>query len=229
MNTSPETGDNPTQPSKPQPTPLLSVRTKGGVAGWSQVLGFLAAFTAVIYIGLFLGVIAILLALISILRRRWGREAFDGLMGGTIALVFIFGIGAPIQNRANDQARRIYCSNNVAIIQELVNKYISEHNAVPSQQELMKQSSKTWRCPFNRNLDVGYFYLPPAVDAPDTTLMVCDYFANHKGKGRSVACLGNLNERPGWRTEQEFQQELLRPENHAFAEALRQSPLEQRR
>lgn len=232
MSTSPENGDNPTQSPKPQPMPpLLLMHAKGGVAGWSQTWGF-AALAAIVCapLGVIVGTIAILLAVIAILRRRWGKEAFNGLMGGAVGLVssvLILSIVVPGQIRGWDEARRIYCSNNASIISRAVNAYTSEGKPAPSQPALFPSDyDKPWRCARYWDLAVGYFYFPPAVDAPTSTIIVCDYFANHKDTGRAV---GYLDGSSKWRTEQEFQQELQRPENRAFAEALRQSPLEQRR
>ena len=69
------------------------------------------------------------------------------------------------------------------------------------------------------NQPTSYFYLPPA-EVVDTknTIMVCDYQGNHVQERRNVLCLDGYTKTL---TEDQFQQELGKPINAAFAEALK--------
>jgi len=92
-----------------------------------------------------------------------------------------------------------------------------------------KVPRKALRCPsveHGRRCD--YFYLAPsgylaptggAADVPDDLLVACDLRGNH-GRGRNVMYAhGNV----GLRTQVEFQAELAKPLNAAFAAALREA------
>ena len=65
--------------------------------------------------------------------------------------------------------------------------------------------------------NVDYFYFPSPAGAPGNALMACGWKANHSGEGRSVL---SASGRAKWLTEADFQAELAKPHNAAFAEAL---------
>jgi len=79
---------------------------------------------------------------------------------------------------------------------------------------------KLFRCPAARSgRSCDYFYLAPqgAHPLPDT-IIACDLWRNHKGKGRNVL---HADGTVWWETEKGFQAELDKPINAAFAAALR--------
>lgn len=76
------------------------------------------------------------------------------------------------------------------------------------------------RCPSaTTHSRMDYFYLPLDLEESDDQMrmMVCDFRSNHQGRGRNVY-FGSGEVR--WLTEDEFQNELQKPRNSAFAEAL---------
>jgi len=76
----------------------------------------------------------------------------------------------------------------------------------------------TLRCPSAKAGGQGeYFYLAPAKGAAGTTIVACDLKGNHRGEGRNVLFSG-FNVR--WMKEADFQAELAKLENAAFAVAL---------
>jgi len=64
-----------------------------------------------------------------------------------------------------------------------------------------------------------YFYLPPADESNGDVIVACDLAGNHPN-GRNVL---SLNGRIRWMTEKDLQDELQRPENAKFAEALKKA------
>ena len=67
----------------------------------------------------------------------------------------------------------------------------------------------------NRRCD--YFYLAPSPGAPGDLLMACDFKDNHGGWRSVLYVPGNAKKL----TEVEFQAELAKPVNAAFAAALK--------
>ena len=67
----------------------------------------------------------------------------------------------------------------------------------------------------------SFFYMPaPPGSSPDR-IVACDYGDNHRGKGRNVLYVLFFNRGVTWMKEPAFQDELAKPRNAAFAEALR--------
>ena len=117
---------------------------------------------------------------------------------------------------------RLYCDTNLSTLGTGIAIYKAEHHdQYPPDLNAIVQagtSAQVLRCPdakSNRTCD--YFFLPPAANAPGTALIVCDLAGNHPD-GRnclrawcSVDCL----------TTEQFQAELAKPENAAFAAGLK--------
>lgn len=91
----------------------------------------------------------------------------------------------------------------------------------PSFKEIIDEKRcppKIFECPSDKSdRKVDYFYLQPLSNAPATTIILCDYKNNHRDKGRNVAY---FDYHGAWLTEEQFQAELAKPQNAAFAKAL---------
>jgi len=73
-------------------------------------------------------------------------------------------------------------------------------------------------CPSDeRRGGVDYFYLPARANDDPMKIVACDFGDNHRGEGRNVLFRDG---RVVWLTQAEFQAELARPHNAAFAKAL---------
>ena len=84
-------------------------------------------------------------------------------------------------------------------------------------------SAEVLECPWKpTSASVDYFYFPLPAGTLTNPLMVCDLKANHAGEGRSVHLANGKGRRM---TEADFQAELAKPYNAAFAEALAEEEL----
>jgi hypothetical protein len=136
------------------------------------------------------------------------------------------------------EKRELQCTTNFSYIFRGIVSYAWERQGAfpPDLQALVEIGAthpRTLQCPDRSDpRSCDYFYLPPEgvfnvgfdgaetrPAAPPDALVLCDYEGNHEG-GRHVAfATGHVK----WLTEEEFQADLAKPVNAAFAAALRKA------
>ncbi len=136
----------------------------------------------------------------------------------------VLSIMMPDLSDARAQAQKVVCRVNLQGIVMSVNMYIQEHDEAPATLEALIEDGlmgeDILKCPAaESHRDSDYFYHPPAEDAPKETLIACDYRNNHDGHRNALDLDGTVY----WVTEEAFQQLLDKPENAAFARALREA------
>jgi len=210
-----------------QPSALAAAPAPGTKASvWALVLGILgvllcapAALAAVI-----VGIIAV--SKPNNPRRGMGLA---GLILGGLGLLLtplLIGILLPALGRAREAAQMSMCAANANGIGKGVIMYQAEFGTFPADlQTMVDQGSvpkELLSCPSVRDKypQPDYFYLPPSnPNAPGSTFILCDLKGNHPRDGRNVLTYAASVEK--FRTEAAFQQALTRPENAAFAAALK--------
>lgn len=214
----PDVGSTPAQPATP------------GMAKASLVLGITSIIPCV---GFITGLLAVIFGIIVVANRRGGRGLatagiITGGLGMLVAPVVLFASALfPALISTRGLAKRAICGGNLNGIGKGVAMYCAENDdAWPTDLTLLIDSGMIgWdmlQCPaakWHRKCD--YFYLPPRVQEPQadvSAILACDFKANHGGQGRNVL----LGIYVKWMTEKQFQAELAKPQNAAFAAALRQ-------
>ena len=126
--------------------------------------------------------------------------------------------------RAREVRMRARCKAQLSGIGKAIEIYIIDFDEFPPDLETLirgGQTEKFFRCPSARSgRRHDYFYLPPSPSAPRHTMIVCDLRDNHKGQVRHVLIRDGSARQF---TEQQFQAELAKPHNAAFAVALREA------
>jgi hypothetical protein len=124
---------------------------------------------------------------------------------------------------ARGKAKEAICGANLNTIGKGLHIYLAEYDQVPPDIWTLVQqgtSAQAFKCPSARgNRRSDYFFLLPPMDVPGTTIIACDYRGNHKDGRWVLAYQATVQ----WFTEAQFQAELAKPENAAFAKALRQA------
>lgn len=211
----------PQMPSVPQ-TIAQPVQGGKGLAITSMVLGLVGLCTFVP------GLVAIILGILSLANKRPGKEmAITGIITGSIS-VFILATAIaffPVINRVLEAPRRASCMANLESLGQSLAIYTQDYdNQYPQSLDLLRKNGylpKVFKCPSSeKHREFDYFYLAPAKDASENPIVACDLKDNHKGEIRNVLYMGGY---VGTLNEPLFQQALARPENAAFAEALRKA------
>lgn len=187
---------------------------------WMAVTAFALGILAISHdFALLTGPVAIVLGLVVLITRRPGKWlAIAGLVIGT-ALLWV---NMTHFARNRELARRAMCGSNLHRIGQALAFYQSENDDAfpPDLQHLIDTGPghDAFVCPLTgHDQPFDYFYLPPAKDAPGETMTACDFKGNHED-GRSVLYADSHVKRL---KEAQFQQELAKPHNAAFAAALR--------
>jgi len=222
---------------------------RSGVLGIvAIVLAILALAASVpIYVGLKIGpaaislaaggllaVAALVLGIVAVVKStsKKGMGA-AGLVLSLVAGIAVFGGLFLALHRARDLAQGAVCASNVNEIGWYYIMYQTESDdaSPPSLEALMDhyaahgdpECRRLLTCPAarGRHPQPHYFYLAPKGPARGKTLILCDLKGNHPRGERAVLTYGASVER--FRTEAEFQAALARPENAAFAAALKEA------
>ena len=134
----------------------------------------------------------------------------------------------PSLARAREIAQMAMCAANMNAVGKGVQLYMTDYDDAPSpsldalieegliQREHLECPSAKDGTPWPH-----YFYLAAPADAPGSTIIMCDLKGNHPRDGRNALTLGSSVKK--FRTEADFQAELAKPANAAFAKALREA------
>lgn len=182
-----------------------------------------------------LGPAGAVLGIISLVKRRPGKKmAIAAVVIGCLPVLFFIGMmgfsltgfGGPglFGLAGGSRANRTICQGNLNSIGIANSTYMADNDSLPAP-DLQTLAAAGGlgnvipNCPAATvTSGSSYFYFPPASGSPPTALIACDYMNNHGGKGRNVL---RLDRSTAWLTEGAFQVELAKPENAAFAAALK--------
>ena len=187
----------------------------------SGAVGFVAAIVAV-----FLFIYAMLnLPFKQSLAISWKPVS---LMMATALVVAIGCIVPAYWLRLGDGAKTLCLRDHLSPIYQVLVTYDSKHTTpIASLKELEDSNAITpdiLRCPGKPQREIGYFYFPRRTEAhfqniPSNKILMCDFKGNHRG-GRNVLMTDGMAQ---WYEEGAFGDMLNKPENKAFAEALKEA------
>jgi len=220
MTVTPPTAAQPSRPAAPQKTSALAVG--------ALILGICGI---VPFLGWVLGGAGIVLGIVALAKHAGGKGfAVGGIIAGIVGIVVgqVLAFALLLVPRVREGREGLQCGSNLHAIGEGMAMYWAENqNAYPPDLDVLVRQGKVQRealrCPsveHGRRCD--YFYLAPsggAADVPDDLLVACDLRGNH-GQRRNVMY---AHASVGGRTEAEFQPELAKPINAAFAAALKEA------
>ena len=208
-------------------------------AGW--LLGRTGAVLGGI-VGLAAGLIVVWVIIKAMFQTSFGRAILAWLP--TLApavLAAPFAIAAawvtPPVSRAQGVAKQSLCRNNLRTIGMSLLMYSKDYNGqLPADLKPVapywggtwgdQHTEKLLHCPASdgqRQCDYFVLLGPQPerlfdIDSPSECILACEFRDNHGGKGRNVIF---VDCHAAWMSEKEFQAELAKPQNAAFAEALR--------
>lgn len=179
-------------------------------------------------LGLAFGLVALILGIVAISRRTPAMAmAIVGIVLGVVLAFLGTTIGTsvllPSLGRARELARQSVCVANLKAIGIAMHEYAAGHDdQYPDLDDLIKGGyivPSTLKCPSAPGeRDNDYIFLKPDASTPGGQIVACDRKGNHKGQGRSVLYASASAK---WMGEAEFQAELRKPVNEAFAKHLR--------
>ena len=181
---------------------------------------YLAAAALPTLVGLILGIVAVV--------KRNSKKSLGaaGLVLSLVAGLGLFMTLFPILAGARAIAQTSMCGANMNGIGKGFIMYQAEADDAcpPDLKTLVNHGSVSpmlLTCPgARRRLQAPhYFYFPPTEAVPGSTFILCDLKGNHIQGQRNVLTYGASVEL--YRTEAEFESALARPENAAFAAALK--------
>lgn len=176
------------------------------------------------------GLLIVWLVIAAMFKASFGKAILAWLPTipvGIITVALLVSILLPTLGRAKEMAKRTLCETHIRSISEGLFMYRNENRGYcpPDLGFLVKSNfvlPNMFKCPSSGSdkelPGSDYFYLCPVIDAHPDTIVVCDFRDNHNGKGRNVL-FGDRTVK--WMTEADFQVELAKPHNAAFAAALR--------
>jgi len=184
---------------------------------------YLSAGALLALVGLILGIVA------TVKRTSKTALGVGGLVLSILAGLGVFSGMLPVLGRAREIAQMSMCAANMNAIGKGMMIYQAEaDDASPTELEMLIENGSVPRaclnCPSVRqHPQPHYFYFPPPRgSAPrGATFILCDLKGNHPRDGRNVLTYGASVQK--FRTEDEFQAALARPENAAFAAALKKA------
>jgi len=183
-------------------------------------------------LGWVLGGIGIVLGVVALVRNAGGKGlAVGGIIAGLVSIVIGQAVLAPMLVSALPGAPRhqlMVCAGHLNAIGKGMAMYCVENqNAYPPDLDVLVRQGKVprqaLRCPsveHGRRCD--YFYLAPSgdpADLPRYLPVACDLRGNHGDCRNVLYQAGNVRRL----TEAEFQAEVGKPVNAAFAAALRKA------
>jgi len=209
----------PGETCRPPGKPRFTLATKTLIVG---VCAFILALVPCLHIlGAYVAIAVIIMGITSLFRKD-GRKA-AAVAGITLGLA-AFVLGAKPMTPYVEGAKKSICASNLHSIGQVVALYMSNNEGVPPpdlhtliQAELSVPDGL--RCPLVRHSDRAsdYFYMPPGKDADGRSMIACEFKGNHSG-GRHVLYYDSS---ATWMGRKDFAAELAKPQNAAFAKALR--------
>ena len=227
-----------TPPMNPNQPAAVAVARAGAAPGakaalWSLILGILGMFLCVPA-----ALMAVILGIIAATKRGNPRKGMGiaglilggiGLLLGPFMLAMMVGILMPTLGRAREIAQMSMCGAKMSGVGKGMMLYMAENEDVPPANldvliEMGMILPEHLTCPSakGRSPQPHYFYfVQPDTTPSGSTFVMCDLKSNHPRDGRNVLTFGSSMER--FRTEAAFQTALARPENAAFAAALKKA------
>ena len=200
----------------------------------TNILASLAASVAAVVAGALVpvagwaaGLVVYWLIVMAMFKVSFGKAILAWLptLGQVVVVVpLLVALLMPGLDRARELAKRASCINNLTSISTGVTMYQASKGQFPATlDDLVKegQSPRVMICPSDlKNRRSSYFYMPPArgAKADDATIIACDFRDNHHGRWRSILY---ADTHVGHATEEAFQEELAKPVNADFANALK--------
>jgi hypothetical protein len=208
------------------PVPLGPQKRAVGLAIAALILGLIGLVPC---IGQVTGLPALILGIVALAKKTTAKGmAIVGIIGpivGVIILIIMMAMGMSVLGGFGGVKNMAQCQVNLHAIGAGVQQYKAHNNdAYPPNLEALVGAGSVQQpmlqCPAaatHRPCD--YFYLPPAAGAPGNMLIACDFTGNHP-LGRCTLLANGMGT---FLDEASFQQTLAKPENAAFAAALRQA------
>lgn len=216
----------PPTPQYPPPAYVAPEPKGKGLAVLALVLGLCGLIP---FLGWLTGFGAIVVGIIVLATGRPGKGmAIGGMVAGVVLPILMAGAGMAIFfNLASGKANEVRCISNLRNIGSAVSMYRAENgDKWPQDLQVLQNSQQlgynSLRCPSApKGSQNDYFYFAPptaGVEAgASSSVVACDHKGNHRD-GRNVLFEdGSVRKL----SESEFQAELAKPHNAAFAAALR--------
>ncbi len=228
-------------------TEAQAPRKGNGFAIAALILGVLVLSSISPYIGVFIALVAFVLAFVLTIvslataRRRKGLPVGGRFVTAVIVGYLSLTVGAGILfsswlGRVGEMPKRGICAANLNGVGKGIVMYASSYDdaSPPTLRELIEdgQPADLLVCPSTgTQVREGppyfsdYFYLPPDPNASDETIVACDFKGNHDDWRNALFADSHM---AGF-TEQAFQALLEEPHNATFAAALRAAESERGR
>lgn len=216
------------EPPQPMPVPQGDAAGRERTdkwADWSLGLG-IASFIP--FAGPLLGSVGLTLGVLALAgRTRHRARAVAGICLSTagVWLYVFFGFIAPRLGLRPRMPQRAVCAANLHSIGTGYQLYIADYDVPPPDEQTLiaagTTSAQLFKCPSaGGSRPTDYFFLPASgPDAEPTTIVACDFRGNHKDGRNVLYHSGSVC----WMDEEAFQAELAKPENAAFAAALKKA------
>ena len=200
-------------------------KPSSGLAVTALILGICGVLPC---LGIPTALAGIVLGIVALAKHRPGKGlAIGGIATGALALLLIqplmVAILLPALARGREMAKQAKCQAQLNSVGVAIASYRGGYaGAAPADLQMVVDdgllSAEVLECPSEPTSgNVDYFYFPLPAGAPGNALMACGWKANHSGEGRNAL---SASGRAKWLTEADFQAELAKPHNAAFAEAL---------
>ncbi len=224
---------NPIQSSASSAVAPASAAPGAKAALWSLILGILGMFLC-----LPAALMAVILGIIAATKRGNPRKGMGiaglilggiGLLLGPFMLAMMVGILMPTLGRAREIAHMSMCGANMSGVGKAMQIHMAENDdGPPADLDVLLETGwigpEHLVCPSakGRSPQPHYFYfVQPDATPRGSTFVMCDLKSNHPRDGRQVLTYGASIQK--FRTEAAFQTALARPENAAFAAALKKA------
>jgi prepilin-type processing-associated H-X9-DG protein len=164
---------------------------------------------------------AAIVGILALVRKTRHRKiALAGICASIVGIMLFYSA----LTMARERIMRAICGANFHSIGQAVALYQRDNKAEfpPTLQHLIDagQGERAFTCPSTRHeKPFDYFYLPPTMDAHWDTIIACDFEANHRDIRNVLFADSHVRAMEI----EEFEQELAKPHNAAFAAALREA------
>ncbi len=182
------------------------------------ILGLVSIFPCV---GILAGIAAVIVGIVSLATGRPGRGmAIAGIVLGLLVPL----LQMSILGGTRESVRQAVCKSSLMGVRNAVEMYKADNGyETPANLQLLVQGKlilpQMLRCPSTGNTTgVDYFYFFHPNDVPAKALVACDLPGNHGDSGRNVLFADASGK---FYKESAFQILLTKPENIAFAKALK--------
>jgi len=228
MTQAPSIGPGTPPPAMPQPPADPAARSGAGMSIAALVLGICAIIPIV---GALTGLAAIILGIVALATKRKGAGmAIGGIVTGAVCgflgqIILLTSLLLPTLSRSRSLARRAVSAANLNQIGKASEMYQANYDVpAPTLQHLVDEGlvgAKSLKYPgagTGRDSDYLYEPPPPEVDLSVPILVACELKGDYTDDGRNVLYNASAVK---WLSSDAFAAELAKPENAAFAAALK--------